>query len=382
QLKNYPFFYDMAHWFFQFDTEQIDLTIILGEQQREDNLLKVILDIPAFCNSDKYSFYYTLVGLNDMQRSAITQQFNLQKEQLSEEQNSMLTEVSKREINEADASRQYIHDLYRFFKLWRNRSEEIDIFTNSFHLWECKCLSDTFVDHKALKEIADYFLKNDYPKEAAALYEKLLKICFTEAEYWQKAGYAFQKQKEYKKAIEYYLQADIVKPDSLWVNKNLAQCYRKIGEIDSALTYYKNIATLEPDNLSTTLQIGYCLVELQQYEEALPYFFKVEYYDKNPIKAQRAIGWCYFVLSKYADAINKLKKVTESEKATLQDWLNIGHAYYANKEVQNAIVSYQKAADLSKNRENFISTFLADQPILAHHNFTVEELYLLLDQLS
>ncbi|MGL5272407.1 MAG: tetratricopeptide repeat protein, partial [Phocaeicola sp.] len=35
QLKNYPFFYDMAHWFFQFDTEQIDLTIILGEQQRE-----------------------------------------------------------------------------------------------------------------------------------------------------------------------------------------------------------------------------------------------------------------------------------------------------------------------------------------------------------
>ncbi|MGL5981464.1 MAG: tetratricopeptide repeat protein [Phocaeicola sp.] len=380
QLKYYPFFRTMAHWFFPFDANLLDLKVFdYQEQEKEFNIFKIILNSPGFCNSDKYSFYFSLSDFSKEKNKMIAQE--LHQNQLPEEGSELFQKLINPELHEEDLSRQYIHDLYRFFKLWRNHSEEPNIFDNPFHLWECNSLSKAFTEQKELKEIADYFLKNNYPKEAATLYEQIVKFCFTEAELWQKAAYAYQKQKEYKKAIEYYLQADLIEPDSLWVNKNLAQCYRKEGLFTKALSYYRKVEKVEPDNLLITLQIGFCLIELQLYQEALPSFFKIEYYEKSSIQAQRAIGWCYFMLGKYEDAIKQLNKVVQAEKATLQDWLNSGHAYYAHKEVERAIACYKKAEEKSKDRNSFIATFMADSTLLYAHNFSTEDIYLLLDTL-
>lgn len=382
QLKHYPFFQTMAHWFYQFDRNQAEETQLSRNKEGKLSFFDLLLNLPVFCNSDKYSFYFTLIELSGTHQEALSMGLNQQHETLQEEERELLNKFANREPTPEEVIKQYIHDLYRFFKLWRNRTEEIDIFNNSFHLWECNSLKEYFTNPTELKEIADYLLKKGYYKEAATLYDQILQTCFTEAEIWQKAGYAYQKQKEFTKAIENYLQADLIQPDSLWVDKNLAQCYQRSGNMEKALSYYRKVEELEPANLSATLHIGHCLVELKQYEEALPYFFKVEYYQKNAINAQRAIGWCSFVLGKYEEATKQYEKVLLTEKATTQDWLNAGHAYYSSKKGDEAIACYKKAQATSKDREQFIATFLADQPILESHGFSQETIYLLLDLVS
>ncbi|MGL4852132.1 MAG: tetratricopeptide repeat protein [Phocaeicola sp.] len=382
QLKHYPFFYVMAHWFFEFDPSLVDLSkISMGSGQRV-SFFDLLLHSPVFCNSDKFSFYFTLTGFDVGQQELITQELNMQQEQLTEGQPGLLSGLLNRELKPEELSRQYIHDLYRFFKLWRNRSEELDIFQSPFHLWECECLRMNYSEANYLKEIADYFLKNDYPAEAVAIYDQLTQNDHTDVEYWQKAGFACQKMGEYKRAVQYYLQADLIQSDSLWLNRKLAQCFRKLGDWENALDYYRKVEVFEQDNLSITQQIGHCLVELHSYEEALPYFYKVEYYGKNSINAQRAIGWCSFVLARYDEAVRQFEKVLQFEdKSNYHDWLNAGHAYYAQGNVDRAVSCYGKAQEKCADRELFVNLFYADAKTLLAHNFSEEDVFLLLDEL-
>lgn len=382
QLKHYPFFQTMAHWFYQFDYNQVELNMFQKKRGKGITLFDLLFKSPAFCNSDKYSFYFSLAGLSAEQEALITNQLNMQQDELLEEQSDLLANLINREVGYEEVSRQYIHDLYRFFKLWRNRNEEVDIFKGALHLWECNSLKEAFKNRDELKEVADYFFRNNYPKEAAAVYELIIPYNPTEAELWQKVGYAYQKQKEFAKAIKNYQQADLVQPDSLWVFKNIAQCHHKLKEFKEALHYYQKAEQIEPNNLAIALHIGHCLVELKQYEEALPYFFKVEYYEKNPINAQRAIGWCSFVLGRYEEAVKQFGKVINSAKSTAQDWLNAGHSYYANKQISEAIACYQKAQEKAGGKEAFIAIFMADQSILLEHNFSQEAIYLIIDMVD
>ena len=56
--------------------------------------------------------------------------------------------------------------------------------------------------------------------------------------------------RSYKKAIDYYLQSDLLIPDNAWNNRHLAQCYRKEGNYQQALEYYNKVEQVQPDNLN------------------------------------------------------------------------------------------------------------------------------------
>lgn len=80
----------------------------------------------VFCNSDKYSFCFTMLQMPESQRNLMQQQLNGQHE-ASEELKERLKEMSQSKARAEFVSRQYIHDLYRFFKLWSRRHEIHDI---------------------------------------------------------------------------------------------------------------------------------------------------------------------------------------------------------------------------------------------------------------
>mgnify|MGYP000618188701 CR=1 FL=1 len=152
-------------------------------------------------------------------------------------------------------------------------------------------------------KLADYLFTHDDLAEAGILYDKSIELYNRKnAELWQKAGFIYQKIGSYKKAIDYYLQSDLLIPDNTWNNRHLAQCYRKEGNYQQALEYYNKVEQVQPDNLNLTLQIGQCLMALERYDEALAYFFKVEYLDKKPQNARRAIGWCSFITGNHQQA--------------------------------------------------------------------------------
>ena len=381
QLKNYPFFHHIHHWFYPFDINLPILASLKKEsEQRSFTLTKVIADSSYFCNSDKYSFCMAMLSIpeefKEMNYRQMEEQANAE-----EGQREKLETFHSKATATKDISRQYIQDLYRFFKLWRSHQEEEDIFQWKFDLWKNPLLGDTLQQDETIKELADYLLQKEYLEEAHSLYRTLIDRHTPIAEVYQKTGYILQKQKQYEKAIGQYKQADILLPDNIWTNKHLAQCYKLNGNMEEALAYYRKVEAVQPDNLNIALQIGQCLARMENYTDALAYFYKVEYLEKNPNNARRAIAWCSFVSGKHEEATKYYQMLTEQSDVKAQDWMNAAHVHLANHRISLAIEHYRKAQEAEKRHSDFVNKFNKDRNTLLAQDLSEEDLNIMLDLL-
>lgn len=382
QLKSFPFFRKIPHWFYPFDSQYPDIAQLSIESNKQSmSVLNMLMNSDTFCNSDKYSFCFTLMQMPENQRQFLQQQLSAHNE-ASEELKERFKEISQYKVRAEFVSRQYIQDLYRFFKLWMRRYEIHDIFEDSLDLWNKITTEDALLNENYINKLADYLFTHDYLTEAGMLYDTSIELYNEKnAELWQKAGYIYQKIGSYESAIDYYLQSDLLVPDNVWNNRHLAQCYKREGKYDKALEYYKKVEQAQPDNLNLALQIGQCLMEIQRYDEALAYFFKVEYLDNKPLNARRAIGWCSFITGKYQEAKKYYDLLISEAKPSMQDWMNAGHLYYVLGDAEKAIEYYRKAQSLCGSHDEFIRLYLADKADLLKQGFNKVDLFILPDEL-
>ena len=382
QLKHYPFFHQISHWFYPFD---LNLPILAPLKKDFDSSvfspLKLIAHSDFFCNSDKYSFSLAILSMPKAMKDMSMQQMEEQA-RMNEEHRDKLEQLMQKKKEAKGTSRQYIQDLYRFFKLWRRHQEEEDIFHWSFNLWENPWLKDVFSTEDIFKELADYLFQKEYLEEAYTLFQKLMTFGSKRTEVYQKAGYILQKQKQYADAIKHYQQADILSPDNVWTNKHLAQCYKLLGDMPKALEYYKKVEATQPDNLNIALQIGQCLARMEQYVDALAYFYKVEYLEKNPDNARRAIAWCSFVSGKYKEALKYYQLLLEKPSSKAHDWMNAGHVYFVMHEIPLAIEHYQQAQSFEKSHTVFLEKFNKDKNALLSLGLMEEDIQIMLDLLA
>ena len=296
-LKNFPFFKEPHNWFYPFDKQQSDVIKTMRKDGHQKNtMMDLLLQSGFFCSSDKYSLFFTMLQFPQSQRDMIFSQLTEQQAEEFAEQSKAET-LKKFSERPATVSNQYLHDLYRFFKLNTRRNEFRDIFKEKIELHKISILKDILYQEGTLATIADYHLKKEHWAETTELYKEIERMngpLSTQAEFYQKLGYAFQKQKRLDEALEAYQKADTIKPDNIWTNRHLAICYRLARNFSKALEYYRKAEETTPENHSIVFHIGSCLAELQQYEEALNYFFKLDFMESDCIKAWRGIALCSF----------------------------------------------------------------------------------------
>ncbi len=380
QLKNYPFFKKPHNWFYPFDMNHSSIAEEFGSKPAEENLLlSLILQSGFFCNSDKYSLCFTMAHVPQSQRNLMLNQMTSQdlNELMDESKSSALQQYAQR----PDViSNQYIHDLYRFFKLNQRRHEFRDIFKEEIALHRIPALKDILCKPELLAAVADFHFHKEHPAEALEIYQLLTVMKPTDADILQKTGYCLQKEKRYKEAIEAYLKADILKPDHIWTIRHLAACYRQMKDFASALEYYKRAESIQPENHSILFYAGSCLAALNRHEEALQYFFKLDFIENNNIKAWRAIGWCSFICDKYEQATKYYEKVL-AHIPTATDYLNAGHVAWTLGDIEKAVAYYGKAASESNSREVFFEMFNKDRNILLKKGISEEDIPLVSDMI-
>ena len=363
QLKSYPFFQNPHNWFYPFDMQHSGIIREFGLKPTGDNaILSLILQSGFFCNSDKYSLCFTMAHIPQAQRNMMLSQMTSQdlNELMDESKSSGLRQYAQR----PDViSNQYIHDLYRFFKLSQRRHEFRDIFKEEIALHRIPALKDILRKPELLVTIADFHFRKEHPAEALGIYQEVIDMNYADADIFQKTGYCLQKEKRYKEAISAYRKEDVLKPDHIWTIRHLATCYRQLRDFASALEYYRKVEAMQPENRNVTFFIGSCLAEQERYEEALQCFFKLDLMENDCIKAWRAIGWCSFVSGKSEQAMRYYEKVL-ALKPIATDYLNAGHVALRLGNMEKAAELYGKAASESGNRETFLDMFDKDKETL------------------
>jgi tetratricopeptide (TPR) repeat protein len=379
-LKSFPFFSELSNWFLPFYIENPDIARALDFDSSENRpLMDSIAKAPILCNSDKYSFCFSIQMMPKETKNFMAHGMNAEMDQLKEikDDEAMLNPASRLEA----ISNQYIQDLYRFYKLYPRKTDFEDIFSWRFDFHNKIALGGILKeDIKVLRNIAEYYFAKDQFHEAAEIFSYLLDQEKT-GELYQKLAFSYQNQGDFKLALDNYLKAELFDINRLWNLKKVALCYRNLKQADKALEYFKEVEKMDPDSLSNQLNIGHCYLELNEFDEALKCYFKIEYLSPGNKKVLRPIAWCSFLTGKKDQAEKYLQRLMDDQPQK-HDLMNMGHVQWSLGKRKEAIVFYQLSiSKIGFSESEFLEVFEEDLPHLINQGVDQDDVPIMLDQL-
>lgn len=379
-LKSFPFYGEMGNWFIPFFTENPEIADTLRFSDDTGRRLMEALDkAPVLCNSDKYSFCFSIQSLPKENREFMAQGINAEMDQLKElEEDEELTQPGRKA---EFVSNQYVQDLYRFYKLFPRKNDFEDIFSWRFDFHNKQALGEILKeDPKVLRNIAEYYFAKNHFNEAAELFGLLLEE-EKNGELYQKLAYCHQKTGDFEQALDGYLKAELYDINRLWNLKKIALCYRNLKQPAKALEYYQEAEKIDSEDLNNQLNIGHCLLELDEYEQALKCYFKVEYLAPGNKKVWRPIAWCSFLTGKKEQAEKYFLQLIDDEPGK-HDFMNMGHVQWSMGNRKAALDFYKKSISKDGFSEaEFLEVFGEDLPHLISQGIDSDDVPIMLDQL-
>lgn len=378
-LKHFPFFRNTSNWLIPFYKENSEIE---KQATKEDNFnfdtAKGLESSVFMCNSDKYSFIFSIEMMPDSQRKMITGLFKAESETMSDIQKE--DELLDKNEKDRQIFTRYIQDLYRFFNLHPWHTSFYNIFEGKLDIHNSLLLKSLDNYNEIILTIAELNFSKRYFNEAKEIF---LQVNLKEIEaksIHEKIGFSFQKEKDYKNALKHYQYAELYGEESLWLIKKIAFSYRKLQEFEKAIEYYRKAEEKQPDNLHIQANIAHSFLYSEKYDEAFKHYQKVEYFDPNNIKVMRPLAWCSLILGKFDTAEKYYKKLIEIDVTAL-DYINYGHLKLCTNEKQEAIILYKKALKIIGD-ESFIENVLEDKKILLDNNIDEVEIDFLIDFLK
>ncbi len=375
-LKGYAFFNEISNWFVPF--YENPAVIPANCDDGNQKMLKTLEESSMLCNSDKYSFFLSISQIPETYRNMMAGQFTMESDAFKEMQKESLPgNFNKSTV----IIKQYIQDLYRFYKIHPKKSSFTDIFDGPPEYPQIGSIGQIISDQDSRMIIGEYYFNRNYYTEAVFIFEKLIEEGVSSDVLYQKLGFCHQMTGDLENALQCYLKAELLNSHSAWTIKKIAHCYRMLKKPEDALEYYRKAELLNPDNLSVQLSIGHCHLELKNYPEALKCYFKVEYLDKKGERAWRPIAWCSFLTGKYGQASDYFEKIIEL-KPGASDFLNYGHTELAGGNIQKALELYKSSIHYPGNSiEKFNEDLKNDLPELLRAGIKEDDIPLLLDRL-
>lgn len=353
-LKNFSFFNQVANWFLPFYLDQSDVSTVLGESASD--IGEMIDMAPMICDSDKYSIVFSLENLPQAGRRMMVEQMRSQNINLAELRNSMLSpEMGSRNAR----ANHYIHDLYRFFTLYRRKNEFANPFAQPINLASVTILAGDIRDSVALEAVAEFYFKRGYYAEALDVFSLLRDDKNVSASVLQKIGYCYQQLGKNEEALQAYRKSELLAPDSQWLLRRIAHTLKVLGQPQEAIYYYKRLVEANPSDINLALNLGHCYLAVNDYDKALKQYFKVEYLDEKGSRALRPIAWCLFVQGDYDRSATYYQKILD-KTPTPTDYLNYGHLLLAKKQYKQASDSYRKYLEASGNDVSRLDASMKD----------------------
>jgi tetratricopeptide (TPR) repeat protein len=381
-LKQFPFFNELTNWLVPFHPENPDLSDIYasGSEVFDPELfIEGLMKTPFLCNSDKYSFIFNIRYLPEEQKKMLSRAFLMEMEGLQEM-------ISDDKLTSGDFTKrtvfiQYIQDLYRFFKISPFKNEFEDVFSGKLDLYKSWFFQEIIEDDSITRNIGEYLFEKNHFEEALDLFDLLLERDPEERELLEKAGFCYQKEGDYRKAIQYYNRIGLSDKQNLWTLKNLGICYRNQNDYSAALKVYQQASAMQPEDQTIESLIGYCHLKLGDYDTALKHYFKIEYLNPGNSHILRPIAWCYFSQGELKKSDAYFNKVFQG-KPGYYDYINHGHVKWALGNKREAVELYlQSLKDPEFEMEDFLKTMDEDQAFLVGNGISPQDIPLMLDYL-
>jgi hypothetical protein len=199
-LKHFPFFNEIHNWFMPFLSNSPAM-----EDLPISELLKILFQSNLLCNSDKYSFYYSISQMPDSYRDMMPGQFSDDSSAFREMLREELPDNPSNKIH--PVARQYIQDLYRFFKLFPRHHDFDDVFEIKPEFYRIPAIARFISDPESQTIIGEYYFQRNHFTEASEIFERLLQDNQNNETLLQKKGYCMQMLGKLEEALKMFEEA-------------------------------------------------------------------------------------------------------------------------------------------------------------------------------
>lgn len=377
-LKNFPFFRRVRNWFLPFTVQHPMLRQL---HSTDNDSVTSMLDMSGvMCDSDKYSFAFSLTSMPEAQRKMMLSQMKAHSEQMKEQMDDLkrLKANSEFETNTIG----YLRDIYRFYKLYPKRAEFFDPFASALDFTSIPMVSEVMESGDEVAPIAEFYFKRGYYADALPLLNTAA-LSGGVPHVWEKIGFSLEKSKEAnKEAIEAYMKAQLFNPESKWIARRLGICYRREGDYRNALEYLNQA---RPDNGEYDRQLSLLIADTYadagKWEEALKELYRVDYETPDDPDVIRRMAKCNFRLGNLDKADAQLKQIPNISLAE-EDYRLMGHIAFLRKEMGEAARLYRLTVRPNDEKRLWKSQILSDLDTLASLGASRIDLILLLESLA
>ncbi len=370
-LKSYSFFNNMSNWFMPFNIDHPSLNDALSEMKDISSQMKKLFLHAPFCNSDKYSFIIMLSRTGNAGINMISQ--NLSSEMSSDDFKEHIKDLEKELNKNSDKSRQYIHDLYRFFHIFRNRSQFTNPFIEdgpSFSPLAYKSFMPLASNIELMTSLGEFFMRKEMYSDALDIFNHIISISeSSDASLWQKIGFCQQKKGDLQEAYASYTTAYTIDTESKWTLKHLARLSYDLKLYEESEAYYDLMLIDDSENLQYLKRKVGCQIEDNRFEEAVPLLYKLYYHDENSKNIRDSLAYCLLMTGnteKSKDLYSQLVKEYPNDSQLL---MNLGNAYYIEGDKETSYKYYCESLDkipvrdIQKFKQMFIDSAKQLKPL-------------------
>ena len=361
QMKRFPFFYDISNWFVPFFRQHPDIAQFVTRLEDQQMLWNMLKKTPL-CNSDKYSLVIAF--------QQVISQLPENVRQLMKNGDAALMFEADEELTQSPAyiRRNCLMDMYRFFRLFPNRSALCNPFDTTVRREMGQCLffgsklfSGTPLEERK-REVVAMLLKHKLKRSADALLET-----FPEA--MHDVQYYLWKE-DYIKVLE-------LEPDNERALVEFARIAFRNAHYEFAQKQYERLLLLHPHKTSYMLNRAVCLTRMEEYEEALHLLYELNYKQPENVSVNRVLAWTQVCTDKLEQAVSLYRQLTAMEQATAEDYLNQGYCLWFQGRRAEAVVSFRKSMELSNtNSDDF---WLAERQLLQQKGISDTDIKLMTD---
>lgn len=370
RMKRFSFFYQISNWFTPFYPEHPDLTNAMDDGTRK--LAENVVESGPFCDSDKYSFALAFATVADKLPKGV-------KEMIAGGHGGMTASNADR-TSPAYIRRMYLHDLYRFYMVYRDRQN----FTSPFDDNERKTrdgmlfMANPVLDGLADKECAEaarfllrlrlYGMVADFVGErnrrglAGGDEMLMLGSALIRLGRYEEACATFQALPESAKGDEAAMKG---MADSLFMTRQYAK----------AADAYAQLIGKAGSKKQYVLHHSLALINCGKAKEGMDSLFRLDYEGPADSNVKRAIAWGYLTDAKPQEAERIYGQIGDDWSD--DDTLNCGYAKWAQGKNSEAAEMFRKYDSAEGN--DIADDFKADQGILERNGIKAYEATMMLD---
>lgn len=335
KMKDYGFFHTLANWFVPFYKGNPIFKALYAEL--EDTFLEAIDKSSAFCDSDKYSFCFSLGTIFKSSQKSMFK--------------AMLTPESLGGIQSPDIdtqasafiSRQHVKDLIRFYNLSPMRYSFSNPFVrnnreSTFFLADDELFAGEMMD-KARLDFSIFLAKRKMFGEMKRFVDRKMPAC--KERHLLRATLALKE----KSLDACGLAAEALMPyqDDKAVALVILKCLRHADKYTEGMELCAKYMKAFPEEERFVDQMAFFCIVCRRYEDARPLLAKLEYLHPDRISYVRSLIWVYINLGELDKARKMFERIGTHgfrEKIVAEDIYNMGVLCWLEQDVSKAIEAF------------------------------------------